>query len=265
MTATSSAAPWIERMARIGYVAKAILYGTIGLLAGGAAFGRGDATDTRGAMTRMVEAPFGRALLGVIAAGLLGYSVWRMVSAVVDAEERGRDLKGFALRSSFFLRGLAHLALAYSATKLAAGRSDAGGDTSERATEAAFQLPGGTLIVWIVAVGIAGFGSYQLYRAVRAKLSKQLDISAMAAETSHWVIGVSRFGIAARGLVFIAIGWLLSRAAAEHDSHKAGGIADALASLAQLGRWPYAAIGVGLIAYGVYELLNARYRRIQAA
>ena len=66
-------------------------------------------------------------------------------------------------------------------------------------------------------------------------------------------------------VVFITIAWLLGRAASEHDAARAGGIDDALASLASLGRIPYAAIATGLIAYGVYELLNARYRRIEAA
>jgi hypothetical protein len=29
-----------------------------------------------------------------------------------------------------------------------------------------------------------------------------------------------------------------------------------------MGRWPFLVIAFGLIAYGVYELLNARYRAI---
>jgi hypothetical protein len=104
-----------------------------------------------------------------------------------------------------------------------------------------------------------------LYRAATAKLSKQLHQDEMRAEVGPWVIGVSRFGIGARGLVFLAIAWLLGRAAGDHDPSRAGGIDDALQRLATLGRLPYAAIGAGLIAYGLYELLNARYRRIEAA
>ena len=36
-TLPSEVAPWIERLARLGYAAKALLYGTIGLLAANAA------------------------------------------------------------------------------------------------------------------------------------------------------------------------------------------------------------------------------------
>jgi hypothetical protein len=126
-------------------------------------------------------------------------------------------------------------------------------------------VPGGNWLVWLVAIGIGGFGVYQLYRAARAKLGKQLSQGEARADVGSWVIWVSRVGIAARGLVFMAIAWLLGRAAASHDPSRAGGIGDALASLAQLGRFPYAAIGGGLMAYGVYQLLNARYRRMSPA
>ena len=84
----------------------------------------------------------------------------------------------------------------------------------------------------------------------------------MAAEAGRWVVGVSRFGIAARGVVFIAIGWLFLRAATRHDPSEAGGIAEALQTLRDLGRWPFAAIAIGLIAYAGYQVVNARYRRI---
>ena len=262
MDAKRDVAPWIERFARVGYIAKAILYGTVGVLAAGAAFGRGETTDSRGAMTRLLGAPFGQLLLLIIAAGLVGYAAWRCTSAIVDAEGRGNDAKGLALRASFLVRGLAHLGLAYSAIRLAAG-SSAGGNGSQVATSTAMDLT--VWLVWAAAIGIGGFGLYQLYRAAAAKLSKQLRQGEMRAEVGAWVIVVSRFGIAARGLVFMAIAWLLGQAAWEHDASQAGGIQEALARIAGLGSLPYVAIGGGLIAYGVYELLNARYRRIEAA
>jgi hypothetical protein len=258
-------APWIERLARVGYLAKALLYGTVGVLAAGAAFGHGESTDTRGAMAKLLHAPFGRVLLIAMAVGLFGYAAWRCASAFVDAEQRGNDLKGLALRASFIIRGIAHLVLGISAIRLALSGSSESGDRSKQAADVAFHLPGGVWILWAAAVAIGGFGLYQLYRAATAQLSKQLHKAEMRAETGSWVIGVSRFGIAARGLVFIAIAWLLAHAAANHDPRTAGGIDDALGSLASLGKLPYAGIGAGLIAYGVYQVLNARYRRIEAA
>jgi hypothetical protein len=53
---THEVAPWIERLARVGYVAK-VLYGTIGALAALAAFSSGGrTTDTRGAMGTLLGA-----------------------------------------------------------------------------------------------------------------------------------------------------------------------------------------------------------------
>src|SRR4051812_41737566 len=109
----SEAAPWVESLARVGFVAKGLLYATIGVLAGCAGLGRGgDTTDTRGAMASLVSAPFGRTLLILIAIGLIGYSVWRFVEAITDPDRRGNDAKGLAMRTGFFIRAGVHLWLA---------------------------------------------------------------------------------------------------------------------------------------------------------
>jgi hypothetical protein len=263
---TSGVAPWIEILARVGFVAKGVLYATIGLLAGCAGLGHGGATtDNRGAMGRLLGLPFGRAVLVVVAIGLVGYATWRLVEGVADPEHRGTDAKGLALRSSFVARGVFHLWLAFSAINVVMGRaSSSSGTQSEHATATVFRLPKGEWVVFAAAIGIAAFGAYQVYRGVVAKLSRDVDEGRVANETGDWLIAVSRIGIAARGIVFMAIGWLLFHAAREHDPKAAGGIADALNEVARLGQWPFVATAAGLIAYGVYQLLSARYRRISA-
>jgi hypothetical protein len=268
-SAGAEVAPWVEKLARVGYAAKAVLYATVGVLAARAAFGTGGrTTDTRGALGSILGAPFGRVLLVIIGLGLLGYAAWRIVQAVTDPERRGTDPKGLALRASYVLRGLLHAALAVSALRLASGGGRSGGGSgegSERWTGRALELPGGEVLVWLVGAGIVGYGLYQLYRAYAAKLSKELDIGRLSADAGRWLIGVSRFGIAARGVVFTLIGVFLLRAAMRHDAQQAGGLADSLATLGGAGRWPLAAVAIGLVAYGAYELVNAKYRRIRAA
>jgi hypothetical protein len=266
-TTLREVAPWVERLARMGYAAKGILYLTVGLLAGQEAIGRqGRALDTQGALRVVHHVTLGRVVLLVIAAGLLGYAVWRIVEAVVDPDNRGNDLKGLALRASFAFRGLAHGALGVAALRLALRSSPSSHpDQTPHWTAQVFALPGGTLLVWIGALSVAGYGAYQLYRAYAAKLSRQLDLSDLSAAMLRWVVALSRFGLAARGVVFGLIGYLLARAAAQHNAAVAGGVRKSLGLLANLGRWPFVVVGLGLIAYGVYELLNARYRRIQVA
>jgi hypothetical protein len=79
------------------------------------------------------------------------------------------------------------------------------------------------------------------------------------------VIAVSRFGLAARGVVFLVIGGSIAFAAWQHDPSEARGTSGALRRLAEGGGgWLLVTIGVGLIAYGAYALTNARYRIISA-
>src|SRR5215207_128078 len=108
-TSPGDVAPWVERLARVGYAAQAALGPG------------GRVTDTRGAMGVVHDATLGGALLIVVAAGLIGYGLWRLVEAVVDPEHRGRGFKGLAVRASFAARGLFHAALGITAFRLALG------------------------------------------------------------------------------------------------------------------------------------------------
>ncbi|HKU63301.1 MAG TPA: DUF1206 domain-containing protein [Gemmatimonadales bacterium] len=272
MTASAQAAvrdvaPWIEILARVGYAAKAVLYGTIGFLAARAAFGwdGGRATDTRGALRAVRDAPFGRHILLVIAAGLAGYGLWRLVEAVTDPEHRGTRPKGVAIRAGNAVRGLAHGALALAAFRLGLGSGGARSQGPDGWTARALALPAGEVLVWVGAAAVAGYGVYQLYRAWKAKLGRHLALNRVSAGTGSVLVAVCRFGLAARGAVFGLIGFLLGRAAARHDPGQAGGVRESLLTMAGFGRWALAAAGIGLVAYGVYQLVEARYRRIDVA
>jgi hypothetical protein len=208
----------------------------------------------------------GRVVLLVMAGGLVGYAVWRVVEAVVDPDGRGPGAKGIALRAGSAGRGLLHAGLGITALRLAYGdRSATDNDQAREWTAAAFGLPGGRLLVWIAAASVAGYGVYQLYRSYAPKLGRQLDLSPLRSPARRWVVGVSRFGIAARGVVFCLIGFFLARAASGRDAGQVGGVRESLSTLAGIGRWPFVVVALGLAAYGVYELVNARYRRIRVS
>ena len=257
-------APWVAKLARLGYVAKAVLYGTVGMLAAQAALGPGGrTTDLGGALREVTQAPMGGVLLWLIVVGLAGYAIWRIVDAITDAEGKGGDSKGIARRIGSAVRGVGHGALAVGAFKLATGAGGGGGKSQELASKATDVA--GDWVLWAAAIGVIVYACYQLYRALKSKLGSQLDLGSASDRFGRWVIGVSRFGIAARGVVFGMIGFLLIRAAQSKNPGQAVGIKDSLEMLAELGRWPFAAVAIGLVAYAVYELLNARYRRIRVA
>ena len=264
--AADKAAPWVERLARMGFLAKGVLYVTIGALAVSAALGqRGTkSADRDGAMTAIYSAPLGRALLALLTIGLAGYALWRIVEGIRDPEHRGTSAKGIALRIGYVASGFAHAVFAYTTACVVlhhrAGASE--GQHAKDLSARALEIPGGVYALWITAAILLGYGGYQLYCAWTAKLDKELDLGHMGETPRRFVIGVSRFGIAARGIVFGAMGELFARAAMHHAAHESGGVGDSMHWLVQLGRWPFFVIATGVVAYGLYQFICAKYRRI---
>ncbi len=262
-------APWVEKLARLGFVAKAVLYMTIGVLASAAALRLGGtpASGQRGAMGTLVDAPLGRVLLAVIAAGLFGYAAWRFIDAIMDPEGNGREAKGIAKRIRSAAVGVLYAALGASAVKIALGHHEAARDGTQSAhwTGRALATTGGKVALIGIAGAFVAYGIHQLYCAWTAKLDRRLQLGRMSSAARRWLIGASRFGIAARGVVFGTTGILVWRAVQQHDPQKARGLKASMLELFELGRIPFAIISVGLVAYGVYQLIEARYRNIAVA
>jgi hypothetical protein len=262
-------APWVARLARLGFVAKAVLYMTIGVLASAAALRLGGtpANGQRGAMGALVDAPLGRVLLGVIALGLFGYAAWQVIDAIIDPERNGRDAKGIARRVRSASLGVLYVALGTSAVKIALGHHGAAKDGASSAHWAARAMgsTAGKVVLIAIALGFVLYGGHQLYSAATAKLDRRLQLGRISPTARRWLIRASRFGIAARGIVFATTGILVWRAVLQHDPSKARGLKASLLQLFELGRIPFAIVALGLIAYGVYELIEARYRNIAVA
>jgi hypothetical protein len=262
-------ARWIVRLARAGYAAKGIIYLVIGGLAVRAALGAGGrATDSRGALGTIGDSAAGRGLLLLMGIGLVGYALWAVTSALLDAEDRGGDAKGIALRAAQSARGLAYGALGVEALAFVARSGGSGGGSgAEHWTARAMELPWGRVLVGLAGAGIAAYALYQFWRGARKNLRKRLRVGAENPDAVRWVVRLARFGIIARGVVFLMIGWFVMRAAWRRDAAEAGGIGD---SLAALGAQPYGSLvlgaaALGLIAYGVWQLANARYREMAVA
>ena len=75
------------------------------------------------------DAAFGKLLLGIVAAGLLGYAAWRVIAAVMDAENKGDDAKGLATRAAGAARGLLYVGLALQALQLMRGTGSSASPT----------------------------------------------------------------------------------------------------------------------------------------
>ncbi len=153
-----SASNGIVLLARAGYAAKGIVYIVIGWLAAKAAVGRGGGTtDPKGAVRIIGDGPFGKIALVVIATGLFGYMVWRLVSAATDAERKGDDPTSLAKRVGEALRGIGYGALGVFALKELTTSPSQGGNGARHWTAKLLDLPFGRFLVMAAGLGVIGY------------------------------------------------------------------------------------------------------------
>ena len=264
----AATSPAMTLLARVGYAAKGIVYLIIGGLSAKVALGDGGSTtDRNGALRAIHEQPFGRFLLAVVAIGLIGYALWSLVQAVVDPEHEGTDAKGIAARVGYGVVGISYAALAVAAVQLVIGSGN-GGSSSDTTTKdwtaRLLSLPFGPFLVVLVGLIVIGIAGFLFYRAYKADFKQSMDFGEAGTKTRDWVIGLGRAGYAALGVVFGIVGVFLIVAAVRNNASAAKGLGG---SLQELARQPYGhvilgVVAVGLIAYGLFSLTQARYRRL---
>jgi hypothetical protein len=264
--AVRRASPWVEWLARFGYAARGVVYAFIGFLAFEAAFGMGgETTGPRGALYEIARES--RVLLAFVALGLFGYAVWRFVQATVDPENKGSDAKGLASRGVMLVTGLIYGSLAVAAVRLLTGMGGgaaAASDGAQGMTAGVLAKPFGAVLVALVGLGIIAGGLDDIREGWKQKFRDVIDFSRMSPTERTWITRTGMAGLIARGVVFLLTGSFLVQAALRSDPSRARGLPGALETLAQqpYGPWLLATVALGLLAFGIYSLLLARYRRI---
>jgi len=259
-----SAAPWVERLGRLGYATKGVVYLLVGVLAAEAAVGAGGATTgSRGALRHAGRLPFGDALLIAVAVGLAGHVLWRGVQAIRDTELKGRSLGGVVARLGYAISGTIYAVLAWTALELVQGHRTRGDEAVSREETAwLLSLPYGSWLVFAVGAVVIGVGVAQGVMAARA--SFVANLGSLSSRARAWATWVGRVGYLARGVVFFIIGGFLINAGIHANPRRARGLGGALHEIARQpeGRWLFGAVALGLLAYGVFMLVLARYRRM---
>ena len=258
----------LETFARFGYVAKGLIYASIGILALMAAFNieGGETTGATGALQTISEQSFGKILLVFIAVNLVGYTFWQFIQAFKDPRNKRSGFSGLLNRLCCIFAGVAYAVIAVNAGLLAIGYKDTSSDKSESAWTAVIMAqPIGRWLIGIVGAIVMGVGFWEIYQAYRGKFRRDLNLKKLNCEQEKWLINISRYGIAARGLVFAAFGFFILEAAHQYNPDKARGFDDVLLTFAQqpLGKIFLALVAAGLIAYAVYLFILAFYRRIK--
>ena len=255
-------------LARLGYAIKGVVYLIIGWLAVMLAVGQGGkATDQSGAIQTIKNAPLGNFLLVVVAIGLLGFALWSFIQALFDTEGQGNDAKGIIGRLGYAIVGASYAVLSYATFQIVAGTGSGGKNSTTSAqdwTAVLLKQPFGPFLVVLVGIVVLGLACYLFAKAYSAKFQSRLNLSELSAQMRKVMINLGRLGYAALGVVFAIIGIFLMVAAFQHNASKAVGLDGALKDLAHQPFGPFllAIVALGLIAYGVYSFVEARYRRL---
>lgn len=252
----------MEWIARMGYSARGVVYLIVGWLALVAAFSGGETTDTRGSLRHLLQQPAGEILLGVVAVGLFCYSAWRFVQAIWDTDDHGTGAKGLAIRAGLLVSCFMHVALAFFALSLIFGWGSGGDGAGAQGWSAKLMSHDyGRWLVLGFGAAVIGAGLAHIYKGWGARFEKHFD---MGNDTMRWTKPVCQFGLIARGVVFLIIGGFFAVAAWQYDPSKARGLDGALEALQQQPFGPYllGVVALGLVAFGIYSILESFYRRI---
>jgi hypothetical protein len=193
------------------------------------------------------------------------------VQAFAEREEDDDEAKGKAKkwgkRAGYVGRGLIYAALTFTTIKLLTSSSGGGESQSQQAkqsTSTAFDLPGGRWLVGLVGLAIVAAGLWNAYRAFTTKFEDKWRTGQMSEAERTWGSRVGVAGHLARGVVLGLIGVFIVKAAVEYDPDEAIGLDGALQKLANTTYGPYllGLTAIGLICYGLYCLVDARYRDV---
>lgn len=250
-------------VARVGILARGVIHLLVGWLAIRLAFGDlGEQADQRGALQALARQPLGKWLLVVMAVGLLAYAAWRALEAVVDTED-----KGALQRGGQALRAVLYVGLAVSAFRMAfasGGGSGSGGSSSHDVATGVLGLPGGRWLVAAAGLAVVGTGLWNGWRALSRSFTKRIKEAEMSATQRTWTTRAGVVGHLARMVAYFVVGWFLLRAAWTFDPRQPIGLDASLHAVAgeSYGRLLLLLVGAGVIVFGLYQVMLARYREV---
>lgn len=262
--------PWVEALGRAGLAARGVVWVLVGLLAVQIARGTGEEqADKDGALQTVADQPFGKVLLVLLAIGFLGYAAWRIVAAAVERGHPGDSSgKVWAKRAGYLVRAAVYLALFASTIPfITAERSGGGGSEGgqqDRWTAKLLDAPFGRALVIAAGVAVIGLGLWMGYRGVKKKFVRHLKTGEMSPSVRTWTVRLGVAGHVARMLVFGIIGWFLIKAAVDYKADEAVGLDGALRSVVRADYGPIllGVLALGLVAFGIYSLVESRYREV---
>jgi hypothetical protein len=272
--------PAIVKLGRVGWVAKGIVYALVGVLslvvaldAGGSdssgeqVSGGQEASQT-GAITRIAESSFGVVLILVLAAGLVVYALWRLVSVVLPAEN---NVTAWLTRGGYLVSAVTYLLLAWSAVALARQPVGSSGESEdarvERFTRDLMNDGLGRAAVFAIGVILLALAAVFMWQAVSARFESQLGPGSVGPLSHRTLVLLGRVGWVGRSGMMALIGFFLVRAALTFDPSDAEGLDGSLrkAASSTIGLVLVVVVGAGLLVFGAFCISSASKQRLVGA
>jgi hypothetical protein len=269
-TKVESGSGWYAWLARSGLVAKGVSFGIVAALAIGVAVGSGGKTTSRqGALQTLAQHGWGTVLLVLLAIGFAGYAIWRLVEAFAEREDEGGEkgeAKKWGKRAGYVGRAVIYAGLTFTTVEILidSGGQQSQNEQAKNTTAAVLDWPGGRWLVGALGLSIIGAGLWNLYRGITKRFEDNWRTGAMSTSERKWGGRAGVAGHVARGVVFGLVGIFVTKAAIEYDPNESIGLDGALQKLANASYGPYL-LGVtaaGLLCYGLFCLVDARYRDV---
>lgn len=267
--------PAVVKVGRIGWFAKGVVYVIAGVLALSVAAkasgwnkapvsGQQEASPT-GAIKTVASSTGGTLLLWLLAAGMLLYAAWRVVSAFLPG---GTDGKAMVHRIGYLVSAVMYSTFAVSAIALARDSSvDENGNTKVTdISESVMSNTAGRLFVGAVGVIVICVGLYRMKKGFTLDVADELNLGGLSATRLGWTKRLGAAGEIGRGVGFGLVGFFMVRSALSYVASEATGLDGALRRIAteSWGVLVVVIVGAGFAAYGIFCLLTFTRRRLQA-
>jgi hypothetical protein len=263
----SKARDWKDSIGRLGLVGQGVVATIIGLLAIRIALGEKDeAATSEGAIAWLAQQPLGKFLLVALTVALFALALWRFLCAAMGDPVEGSEPKD---RLKYAVLGVVYLLLAITTLGITvsnwtgsgetAGSGESGDEGSQQAASTLFEWPAGRWLVGILGVAVVGYAGYNFHKQViKKKFAERLD-----ADEGSWIVRLGLIGYTAQSLVYAVVGYFFIQAAIAFKSTTAKGPSGALIELADTtwGKVMLWIIAIGLLAYGVFCIAEAKYRK----
>lgn len=271
--------PSLVTLARVGWIAKGLVYGLVGILAVPIAMSgldsdqqassdqSGQEASQGGAVAELAQRSYGELALWVVGIGLGLYVIWRLVSLLLPASN---SVKAWATRAGYLVSVVVYTTLAWSAISIARGVGSGGENEDGRIesfTRDVMERSGGRWAVGLVGATVIGLGAFFVYRGATAEFRDELDGGPVGPVSHAAIVRLGQAGWIGRGVMMLLVGWFVAQAAIDFDPEEAQGIDGALrdATSSTFGAFLALVVAVGLVLYGAFCVVSAPRQRLTNA